>query len=444
VEASGGPHEVIEVSAEAETVAASLQYEGANVCRTAAISAMLGGDRVAVADVAEPLGELGFDPRLRTGLVAALDVDPFESLTDLWANPDEDGGARRIDLWLRLNDEGNSPVAIAFLVAVLGSPLERESAAAAAALWRQLAEVDRQRVWRYGPWPWYMSKSLERDWPWSYAGWISGEDLGEGDDLDDKPVIWDSERWTEFFRRVSRGRGGRSENLLVVDLLVRVRLSQALRSPDVITCSLARTIFSPPDGPDGATPTSTATGSRVGAVVSTMIHGTWAWKGDWWRPQPGNFHDFIRQNHRHNLYCGGARFSWSGKYRRSDRERAACDFYDWATSEVAPAGVQTVFAHSYGGEIAARAVNAGTPVEEIVFLSVPVTQPVRAAAQSGLRVVDIRLAFDPVLALARKRQRLGNTESAIEVILKQWRLDHSASHQPDTWLSEAVAGRGGI
>jgi hypothetical protein len=66
MEASGGADEVFEVSADAETVAAKQRFEGANVCRAAAISAMLGGHGVAVADVAEPLGELGFDARMLT------------------------------------------------------------------------------------------------------------------------------------------------------------------------------------------------------------------------------------------------------------------------------------------------------------------------------------------------------------------------------------------
>lgn len=355
---------------------------------------MLGGDRVAVAAVAEPLRELGFADRLRTGGVVGIDIDPVESLGDLWPSLDEEGSEARIGLWRRLNDEGDPRAATAFLAALLGSPLERESAAAAAAIWRQLARVDRKRLSRYGRWPrrWLLLEEPElfperRGWPWGYAWWIPGEDPSEGGDLDAEPIAWDPERWTAFNRRISQRRGERDETLILLDLLVRVRLSQALRSRDAITRSLAMTIFSPPDGPDGATPTLGDVRSGAGVLVSTMIHGTWAWKGDWWRPRPGNFHGFIRENHRLNLYGGGARYSWSGAYRRSDREQAALDFYDWTASEAAPAGVQTAFAHSYGGEIAARAVNAGARVEEIVFLSVPATGPVCATAQSGLRVV---------------------------------------------------------
>lgn len=175
-----------------------------------------------------------------------------------------------------------------------------------------------------------------------------------------------------------------------------------------------------------------------------MIHGTWAWKGDWWRPRPGSFHEFILHNHRENLYAEGARFSWSGAYSRSDREQAGIDFYDWATSKVAPGGVETVFAHSYGGEVAARAITRGAPVAELVLLSVPVTRPIHAVAQSGLRIVDVRLNFDAVLGLARKRQRLKKSTTTTEVILRRWRLSHSATHQPQIWREEDVAKRGEI
>jgi hypothetical protein len=253
--------------------------------------------------------------------------------------------------------------------------------------------------------------------------------------------------WTELYgraaesRRIQRGRD-RDETVLLVGLLVRTRLSLALRSRDRVTRTLAAATFPPPDEPDGVAPTISEPTSRHGSVVSTMIHGTWAWKGDWWRPRPGSFHEFIHNNHRRNLYAGGARFSWSGAYRRGDREQAAIDFCEWSTSEVAPGGVQTVFAHSYGGEVAARAVTRGAPVDELVLLSVPVTGPVDTVARSGLRVIDVRLAFDPVLALARKRQRLEGATNATEVILRRWRLDHGASHQTDIWHTERVAERG--
>lgn len=450
MEAGGYADEAFEVSSQPETATVSPQFEGANVCRAAAISTMLGGDRAAIAELAEPLGELGFADRLRSGEVADIDVDPYESLGDLWPELGREGAGSRIGLWQSLNDEGDPRAAVAFLVAVLGSPLERESAAAAAALWRQLAQIDRERLWRYARRPrwWFLRAELgleERGWPWLRIPWFPGEDLGSGDKLEAEAIEWDPDAWTEFYRRAIPRRGDRDENLLLVDFLVRIRLAQALRSPDPITRALAAAIFPPADDPNGAAPdASDVAPARVGTGVSTLIHGTWGWKGDWWRPRPGSFHEFILDNHRENLYTEGARFSWSGAYSRGDREQAAIDFYDWATSKVALGGLETVFAHSYGGEVAARAITRGAPVNELVLLSVPVTRPVQAVARSGLRIVDVRLNFDPVLGLARKRQRLKKAINTTEVVLRRWRLSHSATHQPHVWLKEKVAERGQV
>jgi pimeloyl-ACP methyl ester carboxylesterase len=173
-----------------------------------------------------------------------------------------------------------------------------------------------------------------------------------------------------------------------------------------------------------------------------MVHGTWGWKGDWWRPGK-NFHQFILGEHRQNLYSGGAKFSWSGALSDSQRRLAAKDFCEWADDR-APGGLQTIFAHSYGGEVAGRAVLSGARVDELVLLSVPVTRPVAAAARSGVRVVDVRLPFDAVLGLARQRQRIPTNPGVMPVLLKGWRYGHGASHDEDVWRQENVAQRGGI
>jgi pimeloyl-ACP methyl ester carboxylesterase len=171
-----------------------------------------------------------------------------------------------------------------------------------------------------------------------------------------------------------------------------------------------------------------------------MIHGTWGWKGDWWRPQ-GEFHRFILQNHRPNLYSRGAKFSWSGAYSDNQRSLAANDFNEWSY-DVAPHGIQTVFGHSYGGEVAARALAGGARIHELVLLSTPVTKHLDVAVRSGVPIVDIRLRFDPVLAIAGARQSITSQPNVTEVLLDQWRLDHGATHDEQVWLMEDVARRG--
>lgn len=272
---------------------------------------------------------------------------------------------------------------------------------------------------------------------------------GDYPDGDDEPasVAWDGRQWTEIYDRLAQYATDPYTNAYLISLLVGRRLNHALRSTDAVTRSLARAAFLPTqrvNGSAGPPSPSRPSSSPLPPAVSTMIHGTWAWKGDWWRPGPGSFHEYVLQNHRPNLYRPGTRFSWSGALRRGDRKRAAAALTEW-TDAASPPGLQTVFAHSYGGEVAARAVHDGLKISELVLLSTPATRVVRALTRcSGIRVVDVRLRFDPVLALARTRQRMPSDPVVTRVILRAWRLDHAATHQVSVWRAENVAKRGAL
>jgi hypothetical protein len=96
----------------------------------------------------------------------------------------------------------------------------------------------------------------------------------------------------------------------------------------------------------------------------------------------------------------------------------------------------------------ARAVLKGTQIDELILLSAPVTNHLEHAAESGVPIVDVRLKFDPVLGLARARQRLKQKmkprENVIPVVIDSWRLDHGASHSPHVWRTQEVAHKGKI
>jgi hypothetical protein len=448
--------DVFEVSSSANTAAAEPEFQGANVCRVAALSTMLGGDRRSVRGLAAPLSDLGFPDGLSSGEQVWSDlnrVESFAGLRDHRFGGDTPGGDR-ISLWQRIHETVEPQAAIAFLVAVLGSPLEQESAAAAAALWRQLSGIDPRRLLRDRPWPPFLWDRLyyllgpgweEPAWwgfPWAQAGVL---DI-DTDIEDSTEVPWEPGTWIAIYQRAMSLLGDRYEDIWLIGLLVRWRLSRALRSPDLVTRSLAQAAFWPPaavgvaDIPPPSLPPATPSKALI---VSTMIHGTWAWVGDWWEPG-GEFHKFIRENYRSNLYNEGAPFSWSGAYRPGHRKRGAQRLFKWADS-LAPGGFETVFAHSYGGDVAARAVAIHrTRVHELVLLSAPVTAYVKAAAETNMRVVDVRLYFDPVLALAHRWQRVEERPNVTEVIFKKWRLDHGATHSPQVWRKEKVAQKGRI
>jgi hypothetical protein len=439
-----------------ETAAKAPAFEGTNVCRAAALSLMLGGDGDGdgVTELASQMGELGFSERLLRGELPWGEIEPDENadpllgLESLDSSTDED----RVRNWQRLNEQAEQRDALSFLIGVLGSELERESTAAAGALWRHLRPPDHPR-------PWQVLRLLSlREllydasvWSLSTARWYELWTRRGTLDLDVTPdevemLPWDPDAWNSLWRRgTSLSVGDSYDRFLLVRLMAELRLDLAVRSPDFVTRSLAVAAYSlssPADAADQSPPLTSSPIRGDTLDVSTMIHGTWAWIGNWWRPR-GAFHDFVLRRHRPNLYARGTRFSWSGRYRKKDRVQAGIDFQEWA-ADAAPGGLQTVFAHSYGGEVAARALLRGTKLGELVLLSTPATNHVKAAAQSTVRVVDVRLRFDPVLALARTRQRLPATPNVTAVLLDRWTLDHAATHDPRVWQAENIAHHGGI
>ncbi len=448
MEMSGGRDDSFEVSPSPEWAAESDDFEGTNVCRIAALSTMLGNDREAVRQLDQELRQLGFSDRIRNGDWSWAGASLGNATRQL-RQTDDAPERRRIRQWQTINETAQPEDAIRFLIAVLGSRLERESAAAAAALWQLGEPSDLREFWNGPRWwrLWDFASDFEpgapfESWwgfPWSIPRFVEA-DLDEVGDQD-----WDADRWAGLHERALSLMGDRYGDSLLIRMLTGLRLAQGVRSRDPVARSLAAAAFGPePTSNRAESPPTSPHATPPGAlVISMMIHGTWGWKGDWWRPQANNFHDFILRNHRPNLYSRGARFSWSGAYRESHRIQAASDFCDWRY-EVAPHGLQTVLAHSYGGEVAARATLTGAAVAELILLSVPATAPVEAAADTGIRVVDVRLQFDPILALARTRQRLRPRPNVSEVLLRQWRYDHGASHREDVWRTEDVARRGGI
>jgi hypothetical protein len=441
--------EPFEVSDSPESVFETPDNEGVNVCRVAAVSTLLSGNRDAIRDVADEVAALGFPPSLSSG-------DPVWDARD-WSqliggiDAPQEPAQSRVRSWQTLRETARPDAAVAFVVAVLGSELERESAVAAAVLWRRMGPTARPERRPLGPWLWEIWEDVYEvggpDWP--EFPWLGGPDAEPyrwGDDIEDVELVpWRPERWARLYSRGMRGFGDRSSGKAVVlNLLVRWRLAQALRSPDPITRSLAASAFPPVTGEAIEAPE--ATRPRLsGAAMSTMIHGTFGWKGDWWRPRPTGFHHFVLSNHRPNLYNGGARFSWSGAYSAPQRALAASDFCDWE-QDMARGGLQTVFAHSYGGEVAARSRIAGAAIDQIVLLSSPVNGYIDAVAHDPtVGIVDVRLNFDPVLSVAGTRQRIRPLPPNVtEVIFAAWRLDHAATHNESVWNFENVAVRGGI
>jgi pimeloyl-ACP methyl ester carboxylesterase len=431
---------------------ADVSTEGSNVCRAAALAALLRGATAAISALTTELRAIGFSELiLEDSANNWAGQDPLGSLGGLGRGLDASLDQTRIRRWTEMNENADPRPAVEFLLAMLGSTFERESAAAAAALWRGLnlgtqlsprSITARRLIYDR---LFFDPRYDDADLWWPYPFGLEKELLPVFDAGETQP--WDPERWLNIYQQLQFRLGqDRYVDAFLIAATVRSRLSQALQSPDSITRSLAIAALVPaadahgsPPPQDSEFPPTTATGA---ATVSTIIHGTKAWTGDWWRPKVGDFHRFIHDIYRPNLYNGGGRFSWSGAYSAKHRAKAAEDFVAWV-EDLAPQGIQTLFGHSYGGEIAARAANLGTPIDQLVLLSTPVTSHVKAAAAAGERIVDIRLPLDPILALELRPQRLAPRENVTRVITS-WRLSHSATHEESVWVSDDIARRGQI
>jgi len=146
----------------------------------------------------------------------------------------------------------------------------------------------------------------------------------------------------------------------------------------------------------------------------------------------GDFHTYIRNEVRQDLFSGYHAFQWSGRYRKRDRDVAAERLAGWVR-DVVGHGLNAVFAHSYGGIIALNATTRGLLVNDLVLLSVP-AENVPVEWRNIRRAVSLRIHMDLVLLAARRRQYF--TENVEENYLPYWFWRHSSSHDPEIWQSE--------
>ena len=173
---------------------------------------------------------------------------------------------------------------------------------------------------------------------------------------------------------------------------------------------------------------------------SVTVHGTWAWRGDWWYPG-GDFHSFVAKSIRPNLYSGGAPFSWSGGYFKKSRKKAAQRLARWVL-DVGGGHLDTAFAHSYGGGIALMSTASGANYDRLVLLSVPVHNDYDIEWRNIGKAQSVRLRFDMVLAAARARQRFGANVDELVLPLYPW--SHGATHDPGLWATQSIQQKLGL
>jgi hypothetical protein len=167
----------------------------------------------------------------------------------------------------------------------------------------------------------------------------------------------------------------------------------------------------------------------AGAHTAMLVHGTFALGAAWWQPG-GDFHSYLLQALRPDLYKNNDRFAWSGGYSDDARALGASDLLKWVS--VHNEQGLDLFTHSHGGSIAMLASNNGLQVGELVLLSCPVHfQKYQPDFSRVRKVVSIRVHLDLIILADRGGQRFKHPKIE-ENVLPIW-FDHTATHNPDVW-----------
>lgn len=171
---------------------------------------------------------------------------------------------------------------------------------------------------------------------------------------------------------LSRAAGLRSR---ADDHLLRCLFAEQYRAPYEVG-AVARELFdlltSPEERELPPPPGSRRPGSPAGGSLSIGVHGTFSRYGTS-RVAPNQpFYSYLSSQFSPELFQDERTcFRWSGRYARADRSKAARDLPLWLDSIGDAEELDTVYAHSHGGNVALSALAQGLRIKFLVLLSVP-------------------------------------------------------------------------
>jgi hypothetical protein len=210
-------------------------------------------------------------------------------------------------------------------------------------------------------------------------------------------------------------------------------LAKATKSKDVLVREVAATAlarFYPGHAALAALRRARRTRTRrAPSRTSLLVHGTWAVGQPWWQPG-GDFHAYVLNEVRPDLYSAADRFEWSGGYSDAARAQGGTSLLDWITGHQLD-GLD-LFTHSHGGSVAMLATQAGANIGELVLLSCPAHED-KYMPDFGrvAKAVSIRVHADLVILADGGRQRFQDPRIS-ENVLPCW-FNHSLTHDPATW-----------
>lgn len=170
-------------------------------------------------------------------------------------------------------------------------------------------------------------------------------------------------------------------------------------------------------------------------VDSLLVHGTvfspaGAPQHDWWTPNQGDLHEYLRRGTRPGVYSDPDFFRWSGGWNDYARYEAAHKLAGWL--EVHDLERIDLIAHSHGANVAMRATG-NQRLRKLVLLSCPVHWDLyRPDFRNVDKVLSIRTKWDFVIMCDRGGQRFYDSRIE-EEILPIWFTGHNATHRPCIW-----------
>jgi len=219
-----------------------------------------------------------------------------------------------------------------------------------------------------------------------------------------------------------------AESLPLLEIITKETRSEDSQVRDLAAMALAR--FAPEHSRLQELMIPSASDNAAGASDSLIVHGTFAREYPWWQPG-GDFHTYLRDNVRPDLYSKADRYDWTGGYSDGARSDAAAELYQWVGDR--DLGGLDLFTHSHGGSVAMLATHLGLQVGKLVLLSCPAHPGKYLPAFDKVEeeVVSFRVRLDLVILLDGGGQRFRHPQIR-ENVLPIW-FSHSATHDPEVW-----------
>lgn len=189
-------------------------------------------------------------------------------------------------------------------------------------------------------------------------------------------------------------------------------------------------------------------GERDPSADSTLIHGTWARWGRWWRPG-GDLFRYLRDEEGlfPHLYSGPDPFRWSGYFsfrtwpkatKDWNRQQAADSLAWWTHRRLRPQ--PDIVGHSYGGSLAMMATQSEKSVRGMVLLSPAVHRTCLPDPSNYAQVLHVTMKLDLVLLADLSQPRLlDDLPNVTRLRLPRKGLaGHSATHNPRVWQDSGL------